>query len=550
MIDPSKLPPEAKFIYDCRNPFFYLKGMWGLTPQPAKPEFAEFIENADPVEWEAKHFGNSKRIDLPNGKYYMKWEWYDGNGGWIDDRDDFIARKWITWQQGAALTSVKLHTESLGDKIALEQFLGYLSIASGHGIGKSAFLSWIILWYLFTFPDCQIAATAPSKQQMFDILWKELSVWIRRMPKIYQDIYEWQSAYVRINKNPEAWFARAATAKKENPEALAGVHGEHVLLVADEASGVEDIIFQTAEGAATGGHVMFIMISNPTRNKGYFSDSHNKDSEDWINFSFNCEESPVVDETYLIKQSRKYSRTSDNYRIRVLGLPPHREVMDDKGYMSLITEKEIRDAFVPKDTPFKARKLGVDPAGEGGDPASWVGADTNLMKILHEEHISTPTSGATKTLTLATEHEIAGGMINLDCFGTGSKWLPFVNRAGLAVEGLNSGDFSKNKDYQNLRAEGAWLFREFIKRGGQLVEHEGWIECANIEYRRNIKGQIQIKPKLEMKKERIPSPNNFDAGCYSLLGAEASAAASVEAIEEETRKYEAIVKGNQLSRYQ
>jgi len=555
MIDTTKASTAARFIYDCRDPFFFLEKMWGLKPQPPKPEYVDFIANSDPRDWEAKHFGECQRVDLPNGRYYMSWKWYDGEGGWIEERGDFLRKNWITWQQSAIFMAIKNHTESLGDKIALEQFLGWLSIVSGHGIGKSAGLSWLILWFLFCFPECQIAATAPSKQQVFDILWKELSIWLGRMPKLYRDDYDWQSTYIRMKEDPEAWFARAATARKENPEALAGVHGEHVLLVADEASGVEEIIFQTAEGATTGGHVMFVMISNGVRNTGYFKESHKKDeagnpSEDWICFSFSCEESPVVDLSYLIKMAKKYGREEDNFRIRVLGLFPHEDQMDDKGYMPLISEDDLKNAFVPADTPFKALALGVDPSGMGGDKSAWVGANSMLMKILAEEKVSTPQSGSRITHTLATEHEVAGRDINLDSFGKGADWLPFINRAGKNVDAMNSGDPSKSKDYINKRAEGAWKFRTFLKQGGQIVYDERWKEVLNIKYRRTTRGQIQIMSKLEMKKLRIPSPNFFDAASYCFLGEDVSVQANEEANEAEMAKLEEIVRKRQLRRFQ
>ncbi len=41
-----------------------MEKMWGLTPQPPKPEYADFIANSDPREWEAKHFGDMLHMDL------------------------------------------------------------------------------------------------------------------------------------------------------------------------------------------------------------------------------------------------------------------------------------------------------------------------------------------------------------------------------------------------------------------------------------------------------------------------------------------------------
>jgi hydroxymethylpyrimidine/phosphomethylpyrimidine kinase len=58
-----------------------------------------------------------------------------------------------------------------------------ISVKSGHGTGKTTGLSWLILWYLFSFYDSQVACTAPTYAQMHDVLWKEVSVWLSLMPK-------------------------------------------------------------------------------------------------------------------------------------------------------------------------------------------------------------------------------------------------------------------------------------------------------------------------------------------------------------------------------
>ena len=105
---------------------------------------------------------------------------------------------------------------------------------------------------------------------MYDVLWKELVKWLKLMPEQIQGLYEWSNTYIRVKERPETWFARAKTARKEAPEALAGVHGDYVMFVIDEASGVPEEIFNTAEGALTSSDILVIMISNPTRLIGYF----------------------------------------------------------------------------------------------------------------------------------------------------------------------------------------------------------------------------------------------------------------------------------------
>ena len=169
-----------------------------------------------------------------------------------DKNEPFIKGKHITFQQAEILNAVELALQ--GEKS------NRISIRSGHGVGKSATISWLMLWYLFCFKDCQIACTAPSAEQMNDVLWKEAMKWIQLMPDVVKKKYEWTGSHIRIDESPETWFARAKTARKEAPEALAGVHGEHVMLLVDEASGVPEEIYNTAEGSLTEKNTLVIII--------------------------------------------------------------------------------------------------------------------------------------------------------------------------------------------------------------------------------------------------------------------------------------------------
>jgi hypothetical protein len=74
---------------------------------------------------------------------------------------------------------------------------------------------------MFCFEDCKIPCTAPTQTQMHDVLWAELSLWHRKLPDAIQNLFEWTTSYFRVKAKSESWFARARTARKEQPEALA-----------------------------------------------------------------------------------------------------------------------------------------------------------------------------------------------------------------------------------------------------------------------------------------------------------------------------------------
>src|SRR5258708_32490236 len=200
-----------------KSPILFIEHCWDLRTQTIKDEsFNEvtaLIERGDFNEVEAKHF------------------------------DKFIKGKHVTWQQWLILLAVERAIKGEAKK--------KISVVSGHGIGKDATLSWLIIWYLFCFGNAQVASTAPTSELMHDVLWKEVKIWLDRAPKDVSELFEWTSSYLRVKEFPDTWFARARTARKEAPEAIAGVHGDYVMIPADEASGVPDEIFNTADGSLT-----------------------------------------------------------------------------------------------------------------------------------------------------------------------------------------------------------------------------------------------------------------------------------------------------------
>lgn len=501
-METNTISPEEIEIFKGmqKSSLYFVLLMWKLRPQPIKKEKeAEF----------------NAMISL-NGEYWegakllIKADWFE----------PFEKGKHITWQQHLILLSV--------DKAMSGNASRKISIASGHGIGKSGCLAWIILWFLFCFFEAQVPCTAPTADQMYDVLWKELNLWIGKMPEGIRDKYEWQTSYIRMADSPETWFARAKTASKENSEALAGVHADYVLTVADEASGVPEQIFNTAEGAWTSGNILVILISNPTRINGYFYDTHHKLASKWQNLTFSSIDSPIVDNDYEAQIAERHGRDSTEYGIRVLGKFPREDSMDDSGYVALLTEKNINEQpDFGDDIQFKTTSiLGVDPAGDGDDKTSWVIRDQFKARKLHEEAKSTAKSIAEKTLYFIEKYELAPRNVVIDSFGVGmgvGKEIAIASKGRVSVTMVNTGDSCENEAddelYLNQRAEAFYKAKQWLQSGGELVENKNLKEeLLSIKYKRNLKGKIQIMPKLDMKKKYgSKSPNDADAFSLTFL---------------------------------
>lgn len=476
-----------------KSPLFFIREVWGLAPQKLKPEYESRISNLKDV----------------------KEDWFL----------PFEKGKDITWQQWVILLAVEKSLKYAAPK--------RISVASGHGIGKDTCISWLILWYLFCFPDAQIPCTAPTSEQIHDILWKEISIWLQKMPDDIKDYYDWASGYVRMKESPETWFARARTARKENPEALAGIHGDFVFIVADEASGIDNAIFRPAEGAMTNENVLVVLVSNPTRLLGYFYDTHHTDKLNWQALSFSSEDSPIVEPDYCERIATKYGKDSDEYKFMVLGQFPKEDMVDDKGYVPLLVQSDIK--YTEADEFIGKVRLGIDPAGEGSNETIWVARDNWKAKIMAREETSNGKSIAEKTIAimeLLGMQTIKKGQgpfdpkpidfykdVIIDAFGIGVDAVKELALAGYNVNSVNVGDrpqglSQQDEDdknmYLNRRAMVYDRLKKWLRAGGELTRQD-WEQLLQIKYRRELSGKMKIMGKEEMRKQGIQSPDVADA---------------------------------------
>lgn len=530
----------------------FIRDIWGLSPQPVKPQYEEAFDAvcaANGQLWESmkktvkpEWFGDYNRAS-------KSWEWYSPEGTLVT-REQFLGEKYYSWQQNLILIGV--------EKAVASDASRKLSTRSGHGIGKSATCSWIVLWFLFCFMESQVACTAPTTGQMHDVLWKELSIWINRMPENIGSLYQWQSDYVRMNYSPESWFARARTSTKENTEAIAGVHAESVLIVVDEASGVPNEVFETAEGALTGGNVLVILISNPTQTSGYFYDTHHKAARDWQLFAFSSEESPLVDKQFVLDKLRRHGRESEEFGIRVGGVFPRMGSLGTDGYLQLIQVESVKIRLLSDfEIPFIGRKiLGVDPAGEGKDSATFVLRDRFKMQLIDEMQTSNDKEIAERILLYIDRYKLDPNDVVVGAFGTGADVGKHIALAGAeqkkaleiytVMEGsrpekeerYNGKFFERMPDeltnpdekpeeyidlYANIRALMYFRLAKWISAGGvwidTSVDNSPFAEqVSGIRYKRAQQGnQIQLMPKKDMLKIGIPSPNVSDAAAFTLL---------------------------------
>jgi hypothetical protein len=447
-----------------KSPVSWVESMFGLVPQPLKEGYV---------------VGVNTNLESIKADWFLPFE----------------KGKHLTWQQWVVLLAVERGL--LGGK-------RFLSVASGHGTGKSAVMAMILLWFLSNYENSQIPCTAPTVSQMYDVLWKEVSLWHSRLPENFRNNIEVQSSYVRVKSNPMAWFARAATARKENPEALAGIHSDNTMLLVDEGSAVPEEIFITGEGALTNKNAFFIIFSNYTRLNGYFHRSQINEFDEWQTLQFSSAESPIVEKGFVERMARR-GLDSNEYRVRVLGKPPKQDE-EIKGYVPLLQKSDLRFTLMNEMT--KPTILGIDPSGEGRNKSAFVVRDAfRALPVGVYRDMKAPQM-AQHTLQLMEEYKILPENVVVDGFGVGMELINEFQKLRVPIMGVLVGSPADDPaKFVNKKAEMYGRLREWILKGAELVgTYKQWEEILGIRYCSEM-SKVKIMSKKMMMDNGMVSPD-------------------------------------------
>ena len=400
-----------------------------------------------------------------------------------------------------------------------------VSIRSGHGTGKSAFMSWCVMWFMACYFPCKIPCTAPTAHQLDDVLWSELAKWHRvmasRFPALSSE-FSWSKSGYRMSSSPNESFAVPRTARKEHPEALQGFHSDNILFLIDEASGVPDVVFEVAEGALSTEGAFVVMVANPTRQSGYFFDSHHKMRSDWAALHWNGEDSPNVSRQYVETMAKKYGRNSPVFKVRVLG--EFVAAADGVISLELCEAARLREVAVNAAAPVV---WGLDVARFGDDSTALAKRQGNHQLAPVREwwgKDTMQTAGLIKAEWDATPAERRPRAINVDVIGIGAGVVDRLRELELPVVGVNVAEsesarqVAAQKDdtelsFNRLRDELWWRGREWLEaRDCKMADDEETIaELTTPTYSILSNGRIQVERKDELKSRGVKSPNRADA---------------------------------------
>lgn len=398
-----------------------------------------------------------------------------------------------------------------------------IAVASGHGIGKTALIAWIVLWFMSTREFPQIVVTASTQTQLATKTWRELAKWHRRL--INKHWFTWTATKFSHVKHPDTWFAVAIPWSANNADAFAGTHEKFVLIIYDEANAVDDVIWDTTEGALTTAHgqVMWLAFGNYTKNTGRFHECFGRFKHRWEHRQIDSRTARMANKKQIDQWVKDYGEDSDFVRIRVRGVAPR------AGSMQFIPGDLVERARTYKAEGYEhaAKILVLDVARFGDDQSVAACRQGRRFKIEWKVRGLDTVQLTEKFKDLIDEHDPDAIVVDGD--GIGGAVCDNLRAAGydkkLGTEKIILLEFhgsevpNQPELYYNRRAEVWGEAREALKLGVQIDDDpELAADLTGPEYTYQRKGNFDVyllESKADMKARGLASPDCGDTFCMS-----------------------------------
>lgn len=388
-----------------------------------------------------------------------------------------------------------------------------ISLRSGNGVGKTTLLCWLAIWFVVCRYPSKTVMTAPTAPQLFDALFSETKFWIGLLPAAVRPLIHVTSEKIALAADPDGAFISARTSRPETPEALQGVHSANVLLIVDEASGVDERVYQAGQTSMSTPGAITILAGNPLRNSGFFYRTHTDLADLWFTLRVSGLDSPRVAPAFVEEVKRTYGEQSMEYRVKILGEFP---LADSDTYLSAELVKGAMARDIKMD-PLAPVVWGVDVARFGTDrtvlfkrnarrqieaPRIWRNID--LMHVVgmikHDYDALAPTFRPLEIL--------------VDSIGLGAGVVDRLRELKLPAYGINVSEAPATKgDFGRLRDELYFNVRQWLEsREAALIPDDAFaLELQSIRYGFTSTGKLKIEDKDMMRKRMKASPDIADA---------------------------------------
>lgn len=420
-----------------------------------------------------------------------------------------------TWQRE--------HLTWIGEQVRAHRFDGTnpvdpirSTVSSGHGIGKSVEVAWIVDWIMSTRPMAQGSITANTVTQLETKTWAAIQRWTNLCLTKDWFVINAQRMYHKDFK--DSWFCAIQSSKKENSEAFAGQHAKTStsFYIMDEASAIPDEIFDVAEGGLTDGEPMIFLFGNPTRSQGKFHRvTFGAERTRWHQVIVDSRQSRFTNKTQLAEWIADYGEDSDFVRVRVRGLPP---AASDLQFIDLarVAAAQSRIVAVLPDEPLVA---GLDVARGGSDECVIRfrrGLDARSLPSIRIP--GEQARDSMKLVSIAADvlaRDYQGRKVNVlfvDGTGIGGPICDRLKQLGHQnVVEVQFGGESPDPKCANMRAFMWAKMREWLERGAIDKMPALETDLTAPGYTHNSADKLVLESKEHLKARGVDSPDDGDA---------------------------------------
>jgi hypothetical protein len=397
------------------------------------------------------------------------------------------------------------------------------AVSSGHGIGKSVEVGFLVDWLMSTRPHCQGTITANTITQLQTKTWAGITRWTKLCKTGHWFEINADRMYRKGFK--ESWFCAPQSSKEENSEAFAGQHARDSssFYIFDEASAIPNAIYEVAEGGMTDGEPFIFLFGNPTRSHGKFHEAcFGAMRHRWSPLIIDSRSSRFTNKAQIAEWIQDYGEDSDFVRVRVKGLPP---AASDLQFIDLarVTEAQSRKVYNLGDEPLIAA---LDVARGGSDECVLRfrrGYDARSIPA-----IRIPGEQARDSMRLITvAADVLGktydglrvSMLFVDGTGIGGPIVDRLRQMGHKnVIDVQFGAASPEPKQANMRVYMWAKLRDWLTKGAIDASPALEIDLTGPGYFHDKQDRLVLESKEQMKKRGLDSPDDGDALALTFAG--------------------------------
>lgn len=395
------------------------------------------------------------------------------------------------------------------------------AIASGHGIGKTSFLSWLAWWGLSTMVDARVMITANTEAQLRTRTWPEVCKWARLALNAPMFKVQGLGIQSRVAGHASNWRADAVTWSENNLVAFQGLHnaGRRIVLLFEEASGIADAVWETSEGALTdaGTEIIWVAVGNPTEPTGRLAECFGRQKYRWHGRQIDSRTVPGTNLALFAEWVKLYGEDHDFVRVRVRGMFPR------SGSMQFISSEAVEAARVREPVPLITDPLilGVDVARFGDDQSvifARKGRDARSIPPIKMRGVDTMQLAGRVAECVREWHANA---VFVDGGGVGGGVVDRLRQLGVEVIEVQFGAKADRvsvdearPSYANKRAEMWGNMREWLGGGAIPDDPEVQADLVGPQYAFVVvdgRDAIALERKRDMKLRGLASPDCGDA---------------------------------------